>query len=171
MTATDTTSPPVLSAAQLAQSYGTNTRWIATQCAGLTHADSLLQPAVRGNCLNWVVGHIAVHRDYILQALGQPKVLGDAILPTYDRGSAPILVDGPGVLPLETLLDAIAQSQTALTEALTTISAEHLTQQAFDDGPQSVATMVTFLFWHESYHTGQTEYLRQLAGTDDQIIK
>ena len=27
-----------------------------------------------------------------------------------------------------------------------------------------------FNAWHESYHTGQAEYLRQLAGTDDKVI-
>jgi hypothetical protein len=26
------------------------------------------------------------------------------------------------------------------------------------------------LYWHEAYHTGQTEYLRQLAGKDDCVV-
>ena len=27
-----------------------------------------------------------------------------------------------------------------------------------------------FLYFHETYHAGQTEYLRQLAGKDDKVI-
>ena len=27
-----------------------------------------------------------------------------------------------------------------------------------------------FLYFHETYHVGQTEFLRQLAGKDDKVI-
>lgn len=170
MTTTVSTSPSILSTEQLAEYFASNTRWIERHCAGLTHADSLLQPPMRGNCLNWVMGHIAIHRDFILQALGQPKILGDDLIALYDRESPPILEDRAGVVALETLLDAIVQSQPTITDVLSRMSAEDLTRQAFDDGPEPVAKMVFFLYWHESYHLGQTEYLRQLAGTDDKIM-
>ena len=32
--------------------------------------------------------------------------------------------------------------------------------------PQALASQ----HWHETYHTGQLELLRQLAGTDDAIV-
>lgn len=167
---TVTQSPPVLSAQQLADAFASNARVIARQTAGLTHADSLLQPPVRGNCLNWVLGHIAVHRDYILEALGEEKILGEAPIARYDLGSAPILGDEEGVLPLDTLLAAIDQSQVHIAAALERATAADLAQEAPKSEPATVARQVCFLYWHETYHTGQTEFLRQLAGTDDQVM-
>ena len=29
---------------------------------------------------------------------------------------------------------------------------------------------LAFMAWHDSYHTGQTEYLRQLTGVNDKVI-
>jgi|GEM_PF-5021639 len=49
-----------------------------------------------------------------------------------------------------------------------------MTQAELDAVPegadQDVGAQLSFLSWHETYHTGQTEYLRQLAGKDDQVI-
>lgn len=167
---TVTEQPPILTAQQLADAFATNTRTIARQVAGLTHADSLLQPPVRGNCLNWVLGHIAVHRDYVLEALGEEKILGEAPIMRYDRGSAPILGEEEGVLPLDTLLDVIDRSQEHIAAALARATAADLVKEAPKSEPATVARQVFFLYWHETYHTGQTEFLRQLAGTNDQVI-
>ncbi|MGI9253408.1 MAG: DinB family protein [Thermomicrobiales bacterium] len=162
--------PYVLDASQLADEYAGNARILFRQADGLTHADSLLQPPFRGNCLNWVLGHIAVHRDYVLEAMGQEKILGEGPVPRYDFGSAPILEDGPDVLPLETILAAIARQQERIAETLATITPEHLASEAPKSEPRTVAQMAAFLYWHETYHVGQTELLRQLAGMDDAII-
>lgn len=162
--------PPALTAPELAEAFARNVRIINRQVAGLTHADSLRQPPVRGNCLNWVLGHIAVHRDFILEALGEAKILGDAALVRYDRESAPILGEEDGVLPLATLLAAIDQAQAQIAATLVRATTADLTQQAPKSEPATVAEQVFFLYWHETYHVGQTEYLRQLAGTDDQVI-
>jgi uncharacterized damage-inducible protein DinB len=37
-------------------------------------------------------------------------------------------------------------------------------------GTTTLGQLIFFLFWHESYHVGQPEYLRQLAGKDDKVI-
>jgi uncharacterized damage-inducible protein DinB len=37
-------------------------------------------------------------------------------------------------------------------------------------GTTTLGQLIFFLYWHESYHTGQPEYLRQLAGKDDKVI-
>lgn len=160
----------VFTAPQLAEAFARNSGVVRRQVAGLTHDDSLRQPPMRGNCLNWVLGHIAVHRDYVLEALGQEKVLGAGPIPRYDRGSAPILADGDDVLPLDTLLAAIALSELHITEALAQATAAELAVVAPKSESATVAGQVTFLYWHETYHVGQTEYLRQLAGTNDHVI-
>jgi len=37
-------------------------------------------------------------------------------------------------------------------------------------GTTTLGQLTFFLCWHESYHTGQTEALRQLAGKNDKVI-
>jgi hypothetical protein len=98
MVATDNPAA-IISAQQIGKAYARNLWVLKQQTEGLTHADSLLQPAMRGNCLNWILGHLAVHRDYVLDALGREKVVGDTAIARYGRESAPILGDGDGVLP------------------------------------------------------------------------
>ena len=51
--------------------YGITYYVVKQQVDDLTHEDSLLQPPFRGNCLNWVLGHIVVHRDKALVTLGE----------------------------------------------------------------------------------------------------
>jgi uncharacterized damage-inducible protein DinB len=36
--------------------------------------------------------------------------------------------------------------------------------------PWTTAEFLHFLLWHETYHAGQTELLRQLSGTNDKVI-
>ncbi len=162
--------PAVLTAQELALALAGNVRVIGRQVAGLSHADSLLQPPVRGNCLNWVLGHIAVHRDFILEALGAPQVLGNAARERYDRESEPILEDEPGVIALGSLLSALDQTQERIEGILCQSKAADLARKVSEADSTSVARFVSFLYWHETYHVGQTELLRQLAGTDDKVI-
>jgi uncharacterized damage-inducible protein DinB len=37
-------------------------------------------------------------------------------------------------------------------------------------GEDTVGEQLAFLHFHEAYHTGQTEMLRQLAGKNDKVI-
>jgi hypothetical protein len=95
---------------------------IRAQTEGLTHEQSTQQPPFRGDCMNWVLGHIAENRDKVLLALEQEEVMGEEVATLYQWGW--------------TLLDR-----------------------------------VDFLFWYDTYHVCQLEYLRQLAGTDDAVIE
>lgn len=56
---------------QLAEGYALNLRLVKMHTAGLSHADSLILSPYNINCLNWVVGHIAVGRDSVMR-LGMP---------------------------------------------------------------------------------------------------
>ena len=40
---------------------------IHMQLKGLSHEDTLLQLPFRGNCMNWVVGHIVAYRHVIMR--------------------------------------------------------------------------------------------------------
>jgi uncharacterized damage-inducible protein DinB len=160
----------MITTTQIADAFGRNVALLQRQTAGLTQADSLLQPPFRGNCLNWVLGHLANNRDTILQTLGAAPVIGEAGS-RYKRESEPITADGADVLPLEELLQLLTASQEALVAALNRITPEDLARE-LQVGPRTttVSERLFFLYFHETYHVGQTELLRQLTGADDKII-
>jgi len=160
----------MITVAQLTAAFDRNVALLKTQADGLSHADSLRQPPFRGNCLNWVLGHLAENRDIVLQALGAEPVLG-AAADRYARESDPITCDGPGVLPLEELLVVLTRSQEALAAALSRTTEEDLAKE-IQRGQRTMplSERIFFLYFHETYHVGQTELLRQLAGRDDKVI-
>jgi uncharacterized damage-inducible protein DinB len=159
----------IVSRQQLSDAFARNVNIIGRQTAGLTHADSLLQPARRGNCLNWVLGHIVASRNLILRMLGEEPALTTEQAERYKRGSEPVLGEEDSILTLPVLLDALDRAQAGIAAGLERATSETLAQDAQFNG-LTVAQALFTLFFHECYHTGQTEYLRQLAGTDDQII-
>jgi hypothetical protein len=67
----------------LAELFAINYRVIRRQVDGLTHEDSLLQLPFRGNCLNWVLGHIVATRNRALALLGEPPIWSEAEAARY----------------------------------------------------------------------------------------
>ena len=144
---------------------------IQAQTKGLSQADSLLQLPFRGNCLNWVLGHLADNRNTMLRLLGEEAILGEAHARRYGYGSEPVCGDGDDILTLEQLLTALEQGQSALAARLQNATGEELAGEVQSFlGTTTLGQLIFFLFWHESYHVGQPEFLRQLAGTDDKVI-
>ncbi|MEM9777355.1 MAG: DinB family protein [Chloroflexota bacterium] len=144
--------------------------WVVTrQVDGLTHEDSLLQLPFRGNCLNWVLGHILVSRQNALKLLGIDGSWTEAEMARYKFDSAPITsADDPAILTLERLMSDIEMTQQQLMDGFEEISEQQLAEK--DERERTVSERLLFLAWHEGYHVGQTEYLRQLSGKDDKII-
>jgi hypothetical protein len=144
---------------------------VKSQTQGLTHADSLLQLPFRGNCLNWVLGHLTANRSGMMQALGEKPILSEAEVKRYGYGSEPVCGDTGDILTLEQLLAILEQSQQAITASLQKAGTEELAREVQSFlGTTTLGQLLFFLYWHESYHTGQTEALRQLAGKDDHVI-
>lgn len=158
----------MMTADEIIADFERNRRVIHMQADGLTHAQSLLQPPFRANCLNWVVGHIVVHRDKVLTALGANPVLDAPSTTTYDNESDPITGDEPGVVEFAALLDHLDETQRRLAEALASADLSGLV--TVGDRQTTRWKRIHFLSFHDTYHTGQTELLRQVAGTDDKII-
>ena len=52
----------MITAENLIAMYARNVLFIKQLTEGLTHIDSLAQPPVPGNCMNWVMGHIVAYR-------------------------------------------------------------------------------------------------------------
>jgi hypothetical protein len=154
----------------LIQSYAVNLHVIKLQTDGLSHEDSLLQPPVRGNCLNWVLGHIIAGRNTALELLGTSPIWDDDQKSRYDSGSDPIQ-SGKDALPLEQLLAGLDRTQEQLASALGKLSPDGLDAVIMARGrEQPLGQALAGLHWHETYHLGQLEFLRQLAGTNDAII-
>jgi DinB superfamily len=132
---------------------------------GLTHEDSLVQPPVPGNCINWVIGHIAVYRNNrLLKILGQSLVQDESLVSRYGRDSQPITSDGPEVVKLDALLNAIDVAQERLTVGLRSLSPEQAqTLYAIAQFNMSAAEWMLFLLRHEAYHVGNLELLREVA--------
>ena len=144
---------------------------IKAQTKGLSHADSLLQLPFRGNCLNWVLGHIAANRNTMLLFLGEEAIISEAHAKRYEFNSEPVCGDAGDILTLEQLLMVLEQGQGALTARLQKITVEELAREVQSFlGATTLGQLIFFLYWHETYHVGQPEYLRQLAGKDDKVI-
>lgn len=161
----------ICSAAEsLIHSMSLNLRVIRMQTDGLSHEDSVLQLPFRGNCLNWVLGHILVGRSRALKLLGESPLMDVPKLSRYESGSEPITT-AEQALPLSELLSSLDESQDRLSAALRRISADALAEMVQAAGRESpLGQVLVGLQWHETYHTGQLELLRQLAGTDDAIV-
>ena len=137
--------------------------------AGITHEESLLQPAPAGNCLNWVVGHVQHVNEQLLLLLGQPAVLGVEAVQRYERGSEP-LRDGADAVDFDTLLGAWDEAARRMDAGLAALTPERLAAPAPVTGfGDSTAEMLAFTMFHQAYHTGQAGVLRRLLGKERAI--
>ena len=156
---------------QLAEAYALNSRVILMQTQDLTHADSLIQTPYNINSLNWTLGHIAVHRDKVLELLDHEPLLSKSETERYGRGSAPVTGQENDVLSLEQLLEIIDRGQEIISKRLPELSPEELARELpLGKGTTTLAARLHWYYFHDTYHTGQTELLRQIAGKNDQII-
>ena len=149
----------------------TRSQWVINrQVEGLSNADSLLQPPFRGNCLNWVLGHIAVHRGLMIKALGSEDPVSEEPRRRYGNDSEPVLGAADDLQSLDQLLDELKRLKEGIEKRLEGRSAIDLDLVIDAERGTTMGSRLAFLAWHEAYHVGQTELLRQLAGKDDKII-
>lgn len=154
----------------LAKAFARNTNIIKSQAKDLTHADSLIQPPFHGNCLNWVLGHLVSNHDDILEVLGEPRLF-EGRLDRYKRESEPVTREDQGTLRFEELLELFERGQIKITECLDHAEDPLLTREITSgERKTTVAQRVFFYYFHETYHVGQTELFRQLAGKSDKVI-
>jgi uncharacterized damage-inducible protein DinB len=154
----------MITADNLIAMYARNLTFIKDLTAGLSHADSLAQPPVPGNCINWVVGHILAYRNRILKILDQPPVFDEVTAARYARDSKPVLGDEPGIGILEDMLQSLDASQAHIAGAMKVLSPD-AAQRAwtFGQNTMSAAEWLLFLLRHEAYHVGNLELLREAA--------
>ena len=155
---------------ELAKAFARNTNIVKSQAKDLTHEESLIQPPFRGNCLNWVLGHLVANHDDILEMLGEPR-LYEGRLERYKRESEPLTQEDQGTIRLEELLTWFESGQVKISECLDHTDDAALGREVISgEHTSTVAQRVFFYYFHETYHVGQTELLRQLAGKNDKVI-
>jgi uncharacterized damage-inducible protein DinB len=91
----------------------------------------------------------------------------------YARGSEPLTQAGDDVVRLEELLDWLERSQVRLAPALEKMNDAAWASErtvGSSNRKMTVSQRVFFLYFHETYHVGQTELFRQMAGKDDKVI-
>lgn len=158
-----------LTAGQLIDAFSLNMHLIQRHVGDLTHEQSLIQPAYQHNCLNWILGHLIHSRDSLLKLLSAELPPDAPAFERYKRGTEPILQDGPDVIRLDAQLNALADRQARLAAALNRADEDAMTQRIDDN--DTIGSALFLLYFHECYHTGQIDPLRQLAGKNDVIIK
>ncbi|HEV8193294.1 MAG TPA: DinB family protein [Ktedonobacterales bacterium] len=159
----------MIDANDLVGAFARNSYVVKAPAEGPTNEDSLIQ-LPHGNSLNWVLGHIVVSRDEALGVLGEPPTAG-ARVERYKRGSEPITGACDDALPLAELLTLLDQAQERIEATLSRMDAAALARKSADDERgRTIGQRAFFLYFHETYHVGQTELFRQLAGRDDKLI-
>ncbi|HEX5715990.1 MAG TPA: DinB family protein [Thermoanaerobaculia bacterium] len=139
---------------------------------GLSQEESLIQPSPGGNCLNWVVGHLACIYNKVLPMVGQEPVMDAGALKRYDRGAPPIR-DAAEALELRDLLAAFDKATERVVAGLASLSPEALDQKVPESPSgnpnETVRSLLSTIFFHQAYHAGQTGILRRIAGKEGAI--
>ena len=138
--------------------FGYNDYALKTNMTGITQEDSLVTPPNNGNCINWILGHIIVTRDEMLEAMGLEKICNDLITKAYISGSEPVKRND--AWDIEGLMQLFDQSQEIITKHMETLN--------LDDQIDKRKGYAGFAF-HESYHIGQIGILRRMLGKESLI--
>lgn len=155
----------------IARGFRRNVTIVLAQAADLSHEDSLRLTDYNVNCFNWVVGHIVVSRHDLLSVIDGSTGWDVAPFARYARESDPIREDGPGVVRLPDLLVALQDTQDRIDAYLSGLSSAQMDEEVDTDGRSATrAARLLFAFFHDTYHTGQTDVIRQLSGKSDKII-
>lgn len=156
----------------MAEAFNRNLEIIKMQTAELSQEDSLLQLPFRCNCMNWIVGHILTNRYAVLKLLTGKQPTEAAQAARYERDSEPIYGQEAGVLPLDRLITLLEKTQAQIKALLAEITPEDLQRSLAFYGRRTMtlAEWLMFFYFHDTYHTGQTEILRQATGKNDKII-
>ena len=162
----------MISSTTQADAFKRNIGILQRQTEDMGHEESLVQLPFRGNCMNWLLGHILTNRNNVFKLLGHEQLACREVGDRYQRDSKPVERESPGVVPLGELLSSLEQAQEQLERILAEIQPEELERQVafFGNQSMSVAEWLLFFYFHDTYHTGQTEILRQAAGKDDKVI-
>jgi uncharacterized damage-inducible protein DinB len=143
--------------------FRANTDIITKAIADVRPEDWFRTPGDDSNHLMWLLGHVVVHRGYVLKNLGRE----------WDRPWASLFARGtermdeaqyPTVDEMRSAWNEISeQLKAALREA-----PDEVLAKPAPEGPPSfdkkMSGTVAFFAFHDTYHTGQVSFLRKWLG-------
>lgn len=144
--------PPKMKNTETINVFNFNNRVVHVNMDDVTQDESLV-PAGGGNSLNWVIGHMLVSRDDILEEVGLARRCDDELVNTYKRGSHNVTSEN--ARDIKELIKMFDATQNPLVDKISELD--------FTDKPDKLKSL-TFLAFHEAYHCGQTGILRRIAG-------
>lgn len=134
---------------------------------GVTHVESLHQPAESGNCLNWIAGHLVTAYNSILPSLGEETVWNETRTEIYKRGSDP-LAGTENAVEFDEICRAFDTAHERVTRGLGNLAAERLTEPApYSPGnnpDETLGSLLHLIAFHQAYHVGQLGLGRRLVG-------
>lgn len=137
----------------------------------ISHNDSMVLPSFDGNNINWIVGHLIESRNELMEFMGKIPVWDDATRMKYQTGSQPVSdLTNPGE-NFEDLVRDFKSTHYLMVQFLNEITEEDFFAEiTMADGISSIAETVNGYLWHETYHLGQLELLRQIVGKTDKVF-
>ena len=134
---------------------------------GVTHDESLHQPAESGNCLNWIAGHLVTAYNSILPSFGEEPVWDDARTEIYKRGSEP-LADPNSAVEFAEIVAAYATAHDRVMRGLGSLAPERMSEPApYSPGnnpDETLGSLLHLIAFHQAYHVGQLGLGRRLIG-------
>lgn len=132
--------------------------------AGMSHEDSLVQPAGGGNCANWILGHLTNVQNQMMQLLGEAPVWED---PTLERAGLDPITNASDAIDFETMRDKFMGSAERCLAALDGLTEDELGQGGIPHpfgGETTRGALLSLLAFHQAYHAGQLAMSRRAAG-------
>lgn len=155
---------------QLAEAYGRNVAIVKMQTKEMSHEESVAALPFNANCMNWTLGHMLDSRNNLLRLLGEEPELGEQAM-RYARDSQP-LDPAEDAAPLEELIAALERGQERIAAAMARLTEADWSREVALTGrtARPVSFWLLFLYFHDSFHTGETSVLRQAHGKGDKVI-
>ena len=153
----------------LANAFSISQTALMGNIEGISHEESLFQPKEKGNCINWIAGHILSSRGGLLQMLGEQAFLSDEEKTPYSRGSAGIK-SGDTCCTIERIVEGIQTTGPLIVSKLKKTPDselyEELDPSSFPVPVEypSKGTLISILLFHEGYHNGQIGLIRRVLG-------
>ena len=148
-----------------------NHEMIDTQIEGVTDAQSLLQLANGGNCMRWVLGHLAENLIEILHLLGTEPAREAEALKRFVRTSEPIRSDEPDLLRPEEIMQLYGELEKQMIDKLNAMDESDFDEELGQGERKArLGWKLYFYAFHHHFHIGQLEYLRNLAGLTEPLI-
>lgn len=134
---------------------------------GVTHQESLRQPAESGNCLNWIAGHLVTAYNSILPSLGEETVWDETRVNPYNRGSDPPTAAADAA-EFGEICQAFDTAHERVMRGLGNLAAERLDEPApYSPGnnpDETLGSLLHLIAFHQAYHVGQLGLGRRLVG-------